>query len=103
MKRVGNVAYKLELPGKLAAMHPIFHISLLKKCASGQTCIVPLESVLVKNSIFYEDVPVDISDRQFKRLRNKEVASVKVLWMSQSVEEATWEGEEAMIAMYPYI
>ena len=41
--------------------------------------IVPLESVVVKDSLTYEDVLVEILDRQVRRLRNKEVASVKVL------------------------
>lgn len=48
--------------------------------------IVPVESVAVKDSLTYEKVPVDILDHQVRRLRNKEVASVKVLWRSQSVE-----------------
>ena len=51
--------------------------------------IVPLESAAVKDSLSYEDVPVEILDCQVRRLRNKEVASVKVLWRSQSVERAT--------------
>ncbi|WMV36928.1 hypothetical protein MTR67_030313 [Solanum verrucosum] len=50
----------------------------------------------VKDSISYEDVPVEILDHQVRRLRNKEVASVKVLWRSRSVEGATWEAEAAM-------
>ncbi|WMV18830.1 hypothetical protein MTR67_012215, partial [Solanum verrucosum] len=58
--------------------------------------IVPLESVAVNDSLSYEDVPVEILDRQARWLRNKEVASVKVLWRSQSVEGATWEAEAAM-------
>ena len=84
-------------------MHPVFHISLLKKCVGDLTSIVPLESVAVKDSLSYEDVLVEILDRQVKRLRNKKVASVKVLWRSQSVEGATWEAEAAMKAKYPHL
>ena len=51
--------------------------------------VVPLESMVVKYSLSYEDVPVDILGRQLRRLRNKEVALVKVLWRSQSVEGDT--------------
>ena len=102
-KRIGKVAYKLELPAKLAAVHPVFHISLLKMCVGNPASIVPLESVAVKNSLSYDNVPVEILDRQVRSLRNKEVASVKVLWMSQSIEGATREAEAAMKAKYPYL
>ena len=66
LKSIGKVAYKLELAAKLATVHPVFHISLLKKCVGDQTSIVPLESVTVKDSLSYEDVPVEILDRQFE-------------------------------------
>ena len=65
--------------------------------------IVTLESVAVKDSLSYEDVLVEILDRQARRLRNKEVASIKVLWRSQSVEGAIWEVEATMKAKYPYL
>ena len=91
------------MPAKLAAVHSVFHISLLKKCVGDPTSIVPLESVAVKDSLSYEDVPVDILDLHVKRLRNKEVASVKVLWRSQSIEGATLEEEAAMNSKYPHL
>ncbi|WMV54558.1 hypothetical protein MTR67_047943 [Solanum verrucosum] len=87
----------------LAAVHPVFHISLLKKCVGDPASIVLLESVALKDSLSYEDVPVEILDHQVRRLRNKEVASVKVLWRSQSVEGATWEAEAAMKSKYPHL
>ena len=40
-KRIGNVAYELELPQELAAVHPIFHISMLKKCMGDTSLIIP--------------------------------------------------------------
>ncbi|WMV24149.1 hypothetical protein MTR67_017534 [Solanum verrucosum] len=73
------------------------------KCVGDPASIVPLETVAVKDSLSYEDVPFEILDRQVRRLRNKEVASVKVLWRSQSVEGATWEAEAAMKSKYPHI
>ena len=88
-KRVGKVAYELDLPAQLAAVHPVFHISLLKKCVGDLAFVIPLESMAVKDSLSYEDVHVEILDRQVRRFRNKEVALVKVLWRSQSVEGAT--------------
>ena len=86
LKKIGKVAYELELQAKLAVVHPVFHISLLKKCVGDPASIVPLESVVVKDSLSYEDVQVEILDLHVRRLRNNEVASVKVLWRSQSVE-----------------
>ena len=71
MKRIGKVAYDLEFPAKLAAVHPVFHISLLKKCVDVPDSIVPLESVEVKDSISYEVVQVEILDCHVRRLRNK--------------------------------
>jgi len=65
--------------------------------------VAPLESMAVKYSLTYEDVPVEILDRQIRRLRNKEVTSVKVVWKSQSIEGATWESEVAMEAKYPHL
>ncbi|WMV09616.1 hypothetical protein MTR67_003001 [Solanum verrucosum] len=103
MKRVGNVAYELELPTKLATVHLVFQISLLKKCVGDPASIVPLESVVVKDSLTYEEVPVEIIGHLVRSFRNKEVSSLKVLWRSQSTEGATWEIEAAMMANYRHL
>ncbi|WMV18823.1 hypothetical protein MTR67_012208 [Solanum verrucosum] len=50
-----------------------------------------------------EMVPIEILDRQVKKLRNNEVASVKVLWRNQLVEDATWEVEADMITHYRHL
>ncbi|WMV30530.1 hypothetical protein MTR67_023915 [Solanum verrucosum] len=57
----------------------------------------------MKDSLSYEDVVVEILDRQVRKLRNKEIASVKFLWRSQPVERATWEAEAIMKSKYPHL
>ncbi|XP_069154574.1 uncharacterized protein [Solanum lycopersicum] len=101
LKRVGKVSYELELPPELAVVYPVFHILLLKKCVGDLASVAPLGSVAVKDSVCYEDVPVVIPYHQVRMLRNKEVASVKVLQRSHSVEGATWEAKVAMKSKYP--
>ena len=51
----------------------------------------------------YEEVPVEILDRKVKRLRNKEIATVKVLWRNHLVEVAMWEAEVEMRSRYPHL
>ncbi|WMV30228.1 hypothetical protein MTR67_023613, partial [Solanum verrucosum] len=63
----------------------------------------PLEGLKVDENLSYEEVPVEILDRQVKRWRNKEVASVKVLWRNHLVEGATWEAEADIKSRYPHL
>ncbi|KAK4716100.1 hypothetical protein R3W88_014438 [Solanum pinnatisectum] len=102
LKCIGKGAYELDLPSELAPVHPVFHVSMLKKCIGDPVSILPLEGLGVNESLSYEEVPVEILDLQVKRLRNKEVASVKVLWRNHLVEGATWEAEADMKSRYPH-
>ena len=63
-KRVGNLSYELELPKELAVVHPVFHIFILKKCLSDPSIIVPTENVGIKDNLSYEEILVQIFDRQ---------------------------------------
>jgi len=103
LQRIGSVAYDIELPNDLAKVHPVFHVSMLRKFIGDANSIVPLDDVAIQEDLTYEEVPIEILDRQVKKLRNKEIASVKVLWRNQKVESATWEAEEDMKKRYPYL
>ncbi|WMV46788.1 hypothetical protein MTR67_040173 [Solanum verrucosum] len=100
-KRVSNVAYELELPSKLAIVHPVFHISMLNKCMGDPSLIIPTKSISIKDNLSYEEVPIQILDRQVHKLRMTKVASVKVLLRNQFVEKVTWEADEDMNMRYP--
>ncbi|WMV07712.1 hypothetical protein MTR67_001097 [Solanum verrucosum] len=78
-KRIDNVAYELEPPQELVTVHPVFHICMLKKCMGDPSLIIPTENIGIKDNLSYEEIPVQILDRQVRKLRTKEVASVKVL------------------------
>ncbi|WMV32250.1 hypothetical protein MTR67_025635 [Solanum verrucosum] len=65
--------------------------------------IIPTEDIGIKDSLSYEEIPVQILDRQVRKLRTKELASVKLLWRNQFVEEATWEAEKDMKKRYPHL
>ena len=80
------MAYELDLPNDLAMVHPVFHVSMLRKFIGDKNTIVPLQDVTLEENLSYEELPVEILDRQVKRLRNKEIASVKVLWRNQYVD-----------------
>ncbi|XP_070034746.1 uncharacterized protein [Nicotiana tomentosiformis] len=99
--RIGQMAYRLELPPEISLVHPMFHVSMLKNMVGDPSLIVPVETIEVNEELTYEEIPVSILNRQVRKLRNMEIASVKVLWQSQQVEEATWEAEEEMKKKYP--
>ncbi|WMV09850.1 hypothetical protein MTR67_003235 [Solanum verrucosum] len=52
--------------------------------------IIPTEDIGINDNLSYEEILVQILDRQVHKLRTKELASVKVLWRNKFVEEATW-------------
>ena len=84
-------------------VHPEFQISMMKKCLGDPSLILPTESVDIKDNLSYEEVLIHILDRQFYKLRTKEVASVKVLWRNQFIEEAAWDAEEHMKERYLHL
>ncbi|XP_049354785.1 uncharacterized protein LOC125819393 [Solanum verrucosum] len=88
--------------GKKGKLSPRY-IGPYRICIGDPSLILPTESVKIKDNLSYEEVPVQILDRQVRRLRTKDVVSVKVLWRNQIVEEATWEAEEDMKKRYPYL
>ena len=61
------------------------------------------DSVLVDENLSYEEEPVAILDREIRKLRSREIASIKVHWKNRPVEEATWEKEADMREKYPHL
>ncbi|XP_069148281.1 uncharacterized protein [Solanum lycopersicum] len=51
----------------------------------------------------HPEEPVAILDREIRKLRSREIASIKVQWKNRPVEESTWEKEADMQARYQYL
>nr|GEW37667.1 hypothetical protein [Tanacetum cinerariifolium] len=68
-QRVGDVAYKLDLPKELSRVHNTFHVSNLKKCHADEPLAVPLDGLHVDEKLHFIEEPVEIMDRKVKQLK----------------------------------
>ncbi|GKD94956.1 hypothetical protein Tco_1374793 [Tanacetum coccineum] len=78
MEKVGSVAYKLEFPQELSKVYNTFHISNLKKCYSDKPLAVPLDGLHFDDKLQFVEEPVEITDREVKRLKPSRIPLVKV-------------------------
>ncbi|GJY52877.1 putative reverse transcriptase domain-containing protein [Tanacetum coccineum] len=68
LERVGPVAYRLRFPEELSGVHDTFHVSNLKKCLADASLHVPLDEIKVDKTLRFVEEPVEIMDREVKRL-----------------------------------
>ncbi|GJW89817.1 putative reverse transcriptase domain-containing protein, partial [Tanacetum coccineum] len=101
VERVGPVAYRLRLPQELVGVHDTFHVSNLKKCLADVTLHVPLEEVKIDDKLHFVEEPMEIMDREVKKLKKRRIPIVKVRWNSRRGPEFTWEREDEMKRKYP--
>ncbi|KAJ9564382.1 hypothetical protein OSB04_000348 [Centaurea solstitialis] len=99
--RVGEVAYRLELPSELSGIHNTFHVSNLRKCLVDSDQAIPLPEVQIDEKLSFVEEPESIIDYKVKKLRNKEIGLVKVQWLYHKGRDATWESESEMRTKYP--
>ncbi|KAL0539756.1 hypothetical protein IC582_023972 [Cucumis melo] len=101
LERISPVAYRLALPLSFSVVHDVFHVSMLRIYVVDATHVVDFEPLQISENLSYEEQPVEILAKEVKKLRSREISLVKVLWRNHGVEEATWEREEDMRALYP--
>ena len=97
------MAYRLVLPPELSRIHPVFHVSMLKKYIADPSHVFHPQAVELSEDLTYEEFPVTIVDRQVCQLRTKEISMVKVLWSNHAAEDCTWETEALMREAYSYL
>ncbi|GJT79927.1 putative reverse transcriptase domain-containing protein [Tanacetum coccineum] len=103
IKKVGHVAYRLDLPEELNGVYDTFHVSNLKKYLADPTLKVPLDEIQVDAKLNFVEEPVEILEREFKKLKRSRIVIVKVRWNSKRGPEFTWEREDQMKLKYPHL
>ncbi|WVZ70908.1 hypothetical protein U9M48_019537 [Paspalum notatum var. saurae] len=101
IEQCGPVAYRLELPPHLAAVHDVFHVSQLKKCLRVPEEVVDTSQIQIQPDLTYEEKPIKILDQKQRSTRRRTITFYKVQWSNHSEEEATWEQEEFLRTNYP--
>ncbi|GJW67863.1 putative reverse transcriptase domain-containing protein [Tanacetum coccineum] len=103
IEKVGHVAYRLDFPEELNGVHDTFHVSNLKKCLADPTLQVPLDEIRVDAKLNFVEEPVEILEREIKKLKRSRIAIVKVRWNSKRGPEFTWERKDQMKLKYPHL
>ncbi|GJV32082.1 putative reverse transcriptase domain-containing protein [Tanacetum coccineum] len=88
IEKVGPVAYRLDLPEELNGVHDTFHVSNLKKCLADPTLKVPLDEIQVDAKLNFMEKPVEILEREFKKLKRSRISIFKVRLFSSSTNAA---------------
>ncbi|GJX87117.1 putative reverse transcriptase domain-containing protein [Tanacetum coccineum] len=101
--KVGTVAYRLELPAQLSRVYSTFHVSNLKKCLSNETLAIPLDEIQIDDKLHFIEEPVEIMDREVKRMKQSRISIVKVRCNSRRGPKFTWEREDQMLKKYPHL
>nr|GEY18008.1 putative reverse transcriptase domain-containing protein [Tanacetum cinerariifolium] len=83
LSKLGDVAYRLELPQQLSRLHNTFHVSNLKKYLSDESLVIPLEGLQVDDNLQFVEEPVEIMDREIKQLKRSRIPIIKVRWNSK--------------------
>ena len=101
--RVGEVAYRVALPDHMAAVHNVFHVSMLRKYIPDPSHVIDLDPLEIREDLTLVEQPVRILDMRDQVLRTKTIPLVLVQWQHHSAEEATWEREADVRDKFPHL
>ena len=94
IRRIGQVAYELELP-QGSKIHNVFHVSCLKKALGQQvTAIEELPPTDDEGHLVLQ--PEAIINTRERKLWSRTVKEYLVRWRNLSDEDATWESEKIL-------
>jgi hypothetical protein len=93
IENCGPVAYRLQLPLQLAAIHDIFHVSQLRNCVKIPTEIIDPQAIEIESDLTYAEHPIRVLDTKERNTRRETIKTFKIQWGHHTEEEATWKTE----------
>ncbi|GJY33130.1 putative reverse transcriptase domain-containing protein [Tanacetum coccineum] len=88
---------------ELSCIHDTFNVSNLKKCLAKSDVQVPLEEIEIDENLRFIKEPIEIVERDVKKLKRRRIPLVKVRWNSRQGAEYTWEREDQFKTKYPHL
>ncbi|KZV15621.1 hypothetical protein F511_39990 [Dorcoceras hygrometricum] len=98
-RKIGAVAYKLSLPPN-SKIHPVFHVSCLKKAVGQNESSQPLPKGL-ETDLSTDFEPESVVAERYKQRGGEQVQQVLIHWKDRSVDEDTWEDVTTFINQFP--
>ena len=101
LKCIGSSAYRLELPEGVR-VHLVFHVSRLKQLLGSQDNVVSIDDLVTLEDLSYKPhEPERILHSRTKKLRTKQIREFKIKWMDKTIDDSTWEREDALRSLFP--
>jgi hypothetical protein len=97
----GPVAYRIQLPETLSAVHNVFHVSQLKKYLRVPDQTIKVVDVTLEPDLTYSEHPIRVLDQKDRVTRRKTLKFYKIQWSQHIEDEATWETQDFLEKNFP--
>jgi hypothetical protein len=101
LEQCGPVAYRLQLPETLSAVHNVFHVSQLMKCLRVPDQTIEVTDVALEPDLTYSEHPIRVLDQKDMITQRKTLKFYKIQCNQHSEDEATWETQDFLEKNFP--
>jgi hypothetical protein len=95
------VAYRLQLPETLSAVHNVFHVSQLKKYLRVPDQTIEVMDVTLEPDLIYSEHPIRVLDQKYRVTRRRTLKFYKIQCNQHTEDEDTWETQDFLEKNFP--